>query len=121
MIGIPRITLIRPALNLDRMRTLETRSGAQNSPRMVDRISEPMVTMMVSHTPCSRIGRNSVASRRKFCIDSNYALHLAWLRLKCDPAPLFVADRSQLACGLRPHLPRILSAGALAASLGGES
>ena len=54
----------------------ETRISAQISPRTVDRSSEPMVTTTVSQTPCSRIGRNSTASRRKFCIDSDHAFHL---------------------------------------------
>src|ERR1700722_6805294 len=74
MIGMPRITLIRPALSPDSARRPETRIIAQTSPRMVDSSSEPTVTTIVSQTPCSRIGRNSVASRRKFCIYSDHAL-----------------------------------------------
>src|SRR5437899_731521 len=68
MIGMPRITLIRLALSPDRARTPETRINAQSSPRIVDRTSEPTVTTIVSQTPCRRIGRNSVASRRKFAL-----------------------------------------------------
>ena len=47
----------------------ETRIKAHSSPRTVESSSEPMVTTTVSQTPCNRIGRNSTASRRKFCID----------------------------------------------------
>src|ERR1700686_2783072 len=74
MIGMPRITLIRPALSSDNARTPETRSSAQTRPRMVDSNSDPSVTTIVSPTPCSRIGKNSAASRRNFSIDSNHAL-----------------------------------------------
>src|ERR1700737_4071918 len=122
MIGMPRITLIRPPLSLDSTRTPETRISAQNSPRIVDRTSEPTVTRIVSHTPCNRIGKNSVASRRKFCIDSNHALHLARPGLNHNRA-LLVYESSgfeegrygirpimrQAPCALSPHLSRILS------------
>src|SRR5580700_3714493 len=74
MIGMPRITLIRPALSSDNARTPETRSSAQTRPRMVDSSSDPKVTRIVSPTPCSRIGRNSAASCKNFSIDSNHAL-----------------------------------------------
>ena len=40
----------------------ETRISAQTSPSTVDSSSEPMVTTIVSQTPCSRIGKNSTAS-----------------------------------------------------------
>src|SRR5882724_11817575 len=79
MIGMPRITLIRPALKPCRTRRPETRINAQSSPRAVDSSSEPTVTTIVSRTPCSRIGMKSVASRRKFCIYPDHALLFAGL------------------------------------------
>src|SRR6266481_9343869 len=72
MIGMPRITLIRPPLSSVSARTPETRIKAHSSPRTVERASEPMVTTIVSQTPCSRIGRNSAASFRNFCIGSDH-------------------------------------------------
>src|SRR5664279_982424 len=89
MIGMPRITLIRPALSPCRTRRRETRINAQSSPRMVDSNSEPTVTRIVSQTPCSRIGMNSVASRRKFCINTDHVLLFARSRLNHDRALLF--------------------------------
>src|SRR6266702_8281516 len=74
MIGMPRITLIRPALKPDRTRMPDTRINAHSSPSTVDSNSEPMVTTTVSQTPCNRIGRNSAVSRRKFCIGSDHGL-----------------------------------------------
>src|SRR5882672_6260945 len=68
MIGMPRITLIRPALRPDRTRMPDTRIRAHSNPSTVDSSREPMVTTTVSQTPCNRIGRNSAVSRRKFCI-----------------------------------------------------
>src|SRR5450631_2087325 len=73
MIGMPRITLIKPALRPDRTRMPDTRIIAHSSPSTVDSSNEPMVTTTVSQTPCNRIGRNSAVSRRKFCIDSDHA------------------------------------------------
>src|ERR1700724_1765488 len=126
MIGMPRITLIRLALSPDRARRPETRIKAQSSPRMVDRISEPMVTRIVSHTPCSRIGMNSAASRRKFCIDSNHALHFARLKLNHDGTFLeLTAERCPLvpthvsgALGLEPPFVENLVDGAIRLELG---
>src|SRR5437764_9559960 len=74
MTGMPRITLIKPALRPDRTRMPDTRIIAHSKPSTVDSSSEPMVTTTVSQTPCSRIGRNSIVSRRKFCIGSDHAL-----------------------------------------------
>src|SRR6478735_6890418 len=71
MIGMPRITLIRPALKPTSTPMPDTRISAQNSPSTVDNASEPMVTTIVSQTPCSRIGKNSTASLRNFCIGSD--------------------------------------------------
>ena len=85
MIGMPRITLIRPALSFDKAGTVDTRINAQIRPSTVDSISEPIVTRIVSATPCSRIGRNSAASVRKRCME------VAWRRNK--PAPL-IATRA---------------------------
>jgi hypothetical protein len=68
MIGMPRITLTRPAARVDTAPMPETRIRAQTMPSTVESSSEPIVTMMVSATPCNRIGRNSAASRRKLCI-----------------------------------------------------
>src|SRR5882757_4556877 len=68
MIGMPRMTLIRPPLNSESARTPDTRISAHSSPRIVESSSEPMVTTMVSQTPCSRIGTNSAASCRNFSI-----------------------------------------------------
>src|SRR6266702_4323691 len=118
MIGIPRITLIRPALSPDSARTPDTRINAQNSPRTVDRISEPMVTRIVSHTPCSRIGRNSVASRRKFCIDSNHALHPA--RSKLNHGKPMTVSPGHMSGGLRLESPFVenLVDGAIRLELG---
>ena len=73
MIGMPRITLIRPALKPTSTPMPDTRVSAQNSPSTVDNASEPMVTTIVSQTPCSRIGKNSTASLRNFCIGSEVA------------------------------------------------
>src|SRR6478609_845099 len=71
MIGMPRITLIRPAVKPTSTPMPDTRISAQNSPSTVDNASEPMVTTIVSQTPCSRIGKNSTASLRNFCIGSD--------------------------------------------------
>src|SRR6202158_6557991 len=133
MIGMPRITLIRPPLSPDSARTPETRIAAENTPRTVHRTSEPTVTRIVSHTPCSRIGKNSVASRRKFCIDSNHALHLARPGLNHNRALLVWLSSSfegrygirpimrQAPCALSPHLSRILSTLTFALSLASEA
>src|SRR3954466_10163260 len=80
MIGMPRITLIRPALRPDSTRIPDTRIMAHSSPSTVDSNSEPMVTTTVSQTPCNRIGRKSAGSRRKFCIGLNHAERLAGSR-----------------------------------------
>src|SRR6266496_4164434 len=77
MIGMPRITLIKPALRPVMTRMPDTRIRAHNSPSTVDSSKEPMVTTTVSQTPCNRIGRNSAVSRRKFCIGSDHAWRLA--------------------------------------------
>ena len=63
MIGTPRITSIRPALTPTSTPMPDTRISAQNSPSTVDNASEPMVTTIVSQTPCSRIGKNSMVLR----------------------------------------------------------
>lgn len=78
MIGMPRITLITLALRPDRKPMPETRIRAQTSPSNVDRISEPMVTTIVSATPFRRIGKNSTVSRQKPCIgDQPFRPHLS--------------------------------------------
>src|SRR5436190_24083928 len=71
MIGMPRITLISPAVKPASTPMPDTRISAQNSPSTVDNASEPIVTTIVSQTPCSRIGKNSTASLRNFCIGSD--------------------------------------------------
>src|SRR5579872_5825216 len=68
MIGMPRMRLIRPALIALATRKPETRIKAQTMPRMVESTSEPSVTTTVRPTPCRRIGKNSVASDKNFCI-----------------------------------------------------
>src|SRR5947208_10795808 len=73
MIGMPRITLSRPALRPASTPMPDTRSSAQRSPSTVDNASEPIVTTIVSQTPCSRIGTNSTASLKNFCIGSDQA------------------------------------------------
>ena len=69
MIGMPRITLISPALSPVRMPMPDTRIKAQTRPSAVDSNSEPMVTMIVSATPacsepCSNKNRNGIRSPR---------------------------------------------------------
>src|ERR1041384_5439289 len=71
MIGMPRITLISPALRPASTPIPDTRISAQNSPSTVDNASEPIVTTIVSQTPCIRIGTNSTASLKNFCIGSD--------------------------------------------------
>src|ERR1044071_8121945 len=71
MIGMPRITLINPALKPTSTPMPDTRISAQNSPSTVDNASEPIVTTIVNQTPCIRIGTNSTASLKNFCIGSD--------------------------------------------------
>src|SRR3984893_3481416 len=118
MIGMPRITLIRPALNPDRTRTPETRISAHSSPRMVERTSEPMVTRIVSHTPCSRIGTKSEASRRKFCIDSIHALHPARPEPRHDRAKADAASPDHSSGALQSPLVENLVDGTIGLEFG---
>src|SRR5438445_11187674 len=74
MVGMPRITLIKPALRQVMTRMPDTRIRAHSSPSTVDSSKEPMVTTTVSQTPCNRIGTNSAVSRRKFCIGLDHVL-----------------------------------------------
>ena len=46
----------------------DTRIKAQTRPNKVDKNKEPMVRTMVSQTPCIRMGRNSCASFKNFCM-----------------------------------------------------
>src|SRR5476649_2076143 len=64
MIGMPRITLtiVRDVAASNRMP--ETRISAQISPSTVDTASEPIVTRIVSRTPVSRMGMNSIDCAR---------------------------------------------------------
>ena len=114
MIGMPRITLIRPALRPTSTPMPDTRISAQNSPSTVDSTSEPIVTTIVSQTPCSRIGKNSTASLRNFCIgpDQGCVLLRAMLRR---------ASGRQEASAFCPHFSRILSMAPLAFSLASEA
>src|SRR5260370_6333695 len=72
MIGVPRITLLGPPLSSVSARTPESSIKAHSNPRTVDNSSDPMVTTIVSQTPCNRIGRNSAASFKNFCIGSGH-------------------------------------------------
>ena len=112
MIGMPRITLIRPALRLASTPMPDTRNIAQNSPSTVDNASEPMVTTMVSQTPCSRIGKNSTASLKNFCIGSDQG---------CVLRGEWCASGHQDASAFCPHFSRILPMAPLAFSLASEA
>ncbi len=102
MIGMPRITLIRLALSIDRALMPETRIIAQIRPSTVESSSEPMVTTIVNATPLIRIGKNSAASCQKPFIG--------------QPA----MNRYQ-PWAFRPHLSRILAMVPLAFSLVSEA
>src|ERR1043165_2018451 len=64
MIGMPRMIVMATRLVRDRKPIGDTRISAHTSPSAVASTSEPSVTRIVSPTPCSRIGRNSPASRQ---------------------------------------------------------
>src|SRR5947209_1532513 len=99
MIGMPRITLIRLALSIDRALMPDTRIIAQTRPSTVESSNEPMVTMIVSATPLIRIGKNSTASCQKPFINqpSSIGLSRSTLRLQ---AP-FIEDLLDGAVGLQ--------------------
>src|ERR1041384_117273 len=59
MIGMPRMILTIVREIAASTRTPETRISAQIRPSTVETAREPMVTMIVSFTPISRMGRNS--------------------------------------------------------------
>src|SRR5580704_16124147 len=68
MLGMPRMTLTMLLASHRSARAPETRIRAQMSPSSVDSASDPAVTRSVSHSPCSRIGRNSRVSATNLAI-----------------------------------------------------
>ena len=101
MIGMPRITLISPALSTDSTPMPETRISAQTRPSTVDSSSEPMVTMIVSADAAHQ-------DRQELDGVAPEAFHR-------QPSSV---DQP---CAFRPHLSRILSTVPLAFSFASEA